>query len=351
MKKVVIDLAASPLLGTAAKSVWLIQGYLDQGYRLTIINKSWSEDMPMSGLTFDSGREEFEEPSWTQLWDPSTHPDDFFKNLVLPSFKGVAFRQAKKKTFITRVMTALRTLCDPRYISNHDFVLMHMSNRERREYRNQKIREILAGKSGNSVLSVLYFLGQFYISSKVKIKTVPSAFRYKLSSKLHTSQVKDFIESAKSENEKYILVSVLWDETKKFERREFLRGGPHYDPIVFQHLLNYVAELDKRALAGGKFRFLLASKKAVDWEQYLNSDFLDLRGFEEHGFCLSQSLFIAQELAVATINWPSTYTTWITNCADIEHLTWMDDRDTSPWARNSLHERPVSELLSRIDAV
>ena len=351
MKKVFIDLAASPLLGTAAKSVWLIQGYLDRGFDVTVLNKNWSEDIPVSGLTFDSDNQKYGDPSWTQLWDPSTHPNDFFENLVLPSFEGITFRQPKKKTFFIVLMRAFRTVFDPRYITNHDFVVMHMSGRERKEYKAQKIGEILSSDTGFSIFSVLYFLFQFHISSKIKIKSKASAFKYRLPSNLYTAEVRDFIKRAKSENEKYILVSVLWDESKKFEKREFLRGGPRYDPAVFQDLLDYVAELDKRALAGGKFRFLLASKKAVDWEQYLRSDFLDLRSFEQYGFCLSQSLFIAQELAVATINWPSTYTIWISNCADVEHLTWMDHRDTSPWARNSMHERPVSELLSRIGAV
>ena len=86
----------------------------------------------------------------------------------------------------------------------------------------------------------------------------------------------------------------------------------------------------------------------MDGGAYLNSEFLDLRNFEELGFCLSQSIYIAQELASATINWPSTYTIWISNCAGIEHLTWMDNRDTAPWARNNLHKQPVEELLKRI---
>ena len=104
-------------------------------------------------------------------------------------------------------------------------------------------------------------------------------------------------------------------------------------------------------IENGKIKFLLTSKKAVDWESYLKSDFLDLRDFEKHGFCLSQSIYIAQELASATINWPSTYTIWISNCSEIEHLTWMDDRDTAPWARNTLHKQPVQALLKRIGVI
>lgn len=351
MSKIIIDLAGAPLLGTAAKSAWLIRDYLDQGYSVTIVNKDWSEDLPVSGVTYDAVDDKYNMPSWTQLWDPNTHPNDFFENLIFPSFEGITFLQPEKKSFFGKIGRVIRTLTDPEYITNHDFVTMHMSSRERKEYRKQKLGDIWANKSVWTVPAMLYFCLQSYITSRFKKKAHASPFRYKLSPDLYTSKVKEFIKNAKNENERYILVSVTWDENGKFERREFKRGGPRYDSEIFQSLLDYVSQLDSEAIAGGKFRFLLASKKAVEWETFLKSDFLDLRNFEALGFCLSQSLFIAQELAVATINWPSTYTIWITNCGDTEHLTWMNDIDTSPWARNSIHHRPVSVLLSKIGAL
>ena len=103
--------------------------------------------------------------------------------------------------------------------------------------------------------------------------------------------------------------------------------------------------MDEYALKTGKIRFLLASKKAVDWNSFLKSEYLDLRNFEEYGFTLSQSLYAAQEIASATINWPSTYSIWITNCENIQHLTWYDNKDTAAWARNDLHLKPPSELI------
>ena len=68
-------------------------------------------------------------------------------------------------------------------------------------------------------------------------------------------------------------------------------------------------------------KFVLASKKAVDWEVFLKSKFVDLRNFEELGFSLSQSIYIAQEICDVSINWPSTYTIWISNCENMLHLT------------------------------
>lgn len=351
MKTIFIDLSGSPLLGTAAKSVWLIQGYLNLGYHVKVINKNWSEDIPVSGVTYNSADGEYEAGSWTQLWDPSSHPNDFFENLVIPSFENVSFSSRQVTDFFSKTLRALRSLLDPRYISNHDFVTMSMSARERNDYRSQKLADIWNEKSVKSVLAICYFCIQFYITRRLKIVAEPSPFRYKLAPHLHTPEVEDYIDEAKSSKQKYILISVLWDENKKIERRNFLKGGPRFNPSVFDALLKYVADLDEEALSGRQIKFLLVSKKAVDWEAYLKSEFLDLRNFEASGFCLSQSLYIAQELAVATINWPSTYSIWITNCAEITHLTWMDERDTSPWARNTIHHRPVAELLSRVGAL
>ncbi len=352
MRKVTIDLSASPLLGTAAKSVWVIQNFLESGYEVCLINKNWAEDIPVSGMIYNSSSDIYENPSWTQLWDPSTHPADFFENLALPSFEGLSFSHSvKKRNFFAKIKMAARTLFDPRYITNHDFVAMHMQNHVVSEYKKQKFEDILESKSVKSLLGALYFFLHFFIFRIFKIKATSSSFRFKLAPHLNTDDVKNFISQARSENKKYILISVLWDENKKFEKRDFVKGGPLYDSSEFQELLNYVSELDKEALEKGKIKFLLTSKKAVDWESYLKSDFLDLRNFEKLGFCLSQSIYIAQELASATINWPSTYTIWISNCAGIEHLTWMDNRDTAPWARNSLHKQPVEELLKRIGVV
>ena len=62
-------------------------------------------------------------------------------------------------------------------------------------------------------------------------------------------------------------------------------------------------------------------------------------------------IYISQELSNATINWPSTFSIWITNCADITHLTWMNNRDTAKWSRNNLHNQHVNSLLKKIEVI
>ena len=47
-----------------------------------------------------------------------------------------------------------------------------------------------------------------------------------------------------------------------------------------KELINY---LDNNYVKGCKTRFILASKKAVDWSEFIKSDKIDLRNFEKLG--------------------------------------------------------------------
>ena len=53
-----------------------------------------------------------------------------------------------------------------------------------------------------------------------------------------------------------------------------------------EKLLSFVRKLDNYAIETKKIKFVLASKKAVDWEVFLKSKFVDLRNFEELGFLI-----------------------------------------------------------------
>ena len=59
-------------------------------------------------------------------------------------------------------------------------------------------------------------------------------------------------------------------------------------------------------------------------------------------------IYICQELSCASINWPSTFAIWITQCKDIIHLTWNDNKDTSKWARNNMHLQEPRVLIDEI---
>ena len=66
---------------------------------------------------------------------------------------------------------------------------------------------------------------------------------------MFNDDVKNFINKNKNINIKYILLSVTWDEQMKFEvQKDRLRGGPTIDNTEFNHLKDYVKQLDNFAL-------------------------------------------------------------------------------------------------------
>ena len=143
MKKITIDLSASPLLGTAAKSLWILKGYLKDGFEIDIVAKNWAQDIPVSGMVFDGKENSYNKPSWTQLWDPKLHPKDFFENLVIPSFEKINYQQPNlNNSLLDKLKFAINTLFSPRFITNHDFVMMFMGKKLLKTYRKQKISDI-----------------------------------------------------------------------------------------------------------------------------------------------------------------------------------------------------------------
>ena len=128
-----------------------------------------------------------------------------------------------------------------------------------------------------------------------------------------------------------------------------MKGGPIFKKGLnedFNELLKFVKIIDDKILNGEKYQFILASKKAVDWDKFIKSEFIDLRNFEELNFSLSQMLYICQELSSYSINWPSTFSIWITNCSEINHITFHDFKDTSNWCKINLNNKEQLLLIS-----
>ena len=53
-------------------------------------------------------------------------------------------------------------------------------------------------------------------------------------------------------------------------------------------------------------------------------------------------IYICQELSNYSINWPSTFSIWITNCSGIEHITFHDFKDTSKWCKRNLNNKELN---------
>jgi len=334
-----------------------MESYLRQGYCIEIWKKDWGAGKSHEGTRYDKKRKCYSKSSGAYLFDPKTHPEDFFTNLVLSTFKNITYidkgDERYNSNWFFRLKRDFYFLFRSNYIS-FPVALCLLSNREtKHRYYKQKLYEnfLIHPTKKNFLNHILFILRtKVFINLKVKPKKF-FGIKYKLSKNLNTNKLNQFIYNAG--RKKYILISVLWDENKKFEvMDDRLKGGPIYTDHHnnnFDNLINYVKKLDSILLKRKDYKFLLASKKAVDWENIIESDFLDLRTFEEFGFCLSQMIFICQELSVATINWPSTFSIWITPCRDIIHLTWNDNKDSARISWNKLHLEEPETLMELLD--
>jgi hypothetical protein len=346
--KIIFDLKTAALFGPSCKFTELVESYLTQGFGIELWRKNWSAGDTHKGTTFDKKTGEYKTSSGDYLWDPNTHPEDYFVNLVDASFENISYIDKKYSKW-----SLIHFLFKRNYIS-YPIALCFLGDRaERKRYFRQKLKEIYLNNPGlKSFIVYLYFFLETRIFIHLKIK--PKSFyglRYKLSDKMNNFTVNKFIKQ--NQNKKYILISVLWDEGKRFEvMDDRLKGGPIFmnsHGTNFVKLVEYIKELDSIISKNNDYSFLLASKKAVDWGNLLKTEFLDLRNFEKYGFSLSQMIYICQELSVATINWPSTFSIWITPCKDIMHLTWNDNKDTARWTRNTLHLQSPQALIDLLD--
>ena len=336
----IIDLTTTTLLGPSCKFFELLQDFQDNDYEVILKAKNWQYEA---------------EGSNNLLWDPNKHPEDLYKNLILSTFPRVQYIEPFKYSFLDKLKVIFPPFLNKNRIVHYDFTSFNMEQEELERYKKQQKNHFLSQRNLIGFVMYLLFIIYMNLFFPKKIKPISKGFKYKLSKEKNTKDVHDFIKSNREDGVKNILISVLWDETMKFEvNNDRLKGGPVFKDKDshekdFNDLKTYVNELDDYAKKTGKIKFILASKKAVDWESFLDTEFIDLRNFEDLGFSMSQSIYIAQELSDVTINWPSTYSIWITNCLNKIHLTWHDNKDTSKWARNTLHEMPIKHLLKKLN--
>lgn len=351
-KRVTIDLRTAALLGPSCKFFEMLAGYQEQGYIITLIDKSWGEDTKLgSGTKFDERTKSFDRGDSKYLWDPNLHPRDIIDNLIVPTFPCITVVRGKKdNSLLSKIKRHLNYMFNPFFLTYHDFGTRFLGKSDFKDFISLRKQEIWRLGGARSWLLMTYFLGQMYVFRHFKVYAKSKGFRYKLSKEKYTKSVRDFIAEARQDARKNILISVLWDDKMVFEKQtDRLRGGPNANLATFDNLLKYVKQLDTAPKLRGAIKFVLASKKAVDWSSFLETEFVDLRNFEELGFSMSQSIYITQEISDLSINWPSTYSIWITNCSDILHLNWHSDRDIAAWARNQMHELPAIDIINEAE--
>ena len=350
-RNVYIDLNQSKLFGVSTKCIEMLKDLKSRGYQVKIIAKDWSKSYKYTGLTFDKETKSFQKGTSLYLWDPKTHPNDFYLNLICSSFENIEYIVPRKNKFkCINIIKRILNEFNPLYFSEIHFISIYANQFELKQYIQQHFDMMLKKISIKSILIYLFSLFSIKFILKTKLYPRSRGLRYKLNPEMHTTKVQDFIKAAKKENNKYILISANWDDELSIEPREHLRRGINYEPIEFNSMVRYVKDLDKYAQEG-KIKFVLASKKAVDWSKIIKSSYLDLRNFEENDFTLSQTIYILQEITSMTINWATTFSTWMTNIEGPLHLTWGDKKDSARWTWNNLNNEPVEKALKLINVI
>jgi hypothetical protein len=334
MNKIILDLSTSSIFANASKFVEIMNSYYEDNFEINIIDKNWN-DIKFKGVVFDKKKGEFSKSDGNYIWDPSVHPSDFFNNLVFSSFENLNF--LKEISFFKKILYIFKK----NYISYNSCLALISDKNEKLSIEKYYLDFLKKNFSFKNFINYFLKIIEFKLTPFIKIK--PSKFKpikYRLKNIENKDKVNKFINKYKNDKIK-ILITVLWDENKKFEvLNDRLKGGPKFKENHeedFEQLKRFIQKLDNQILSGKNYQFILASKKAVDWENFLKSEYIDLRNFEELGFNLSEMIYICQELSNYTINWPSTFSIWITNCKNIKHITYHDFKDTAVWCKDNLN--------------
>ena len=175
MKKIILDMSTCTIFANASKFVEIINAYSNENYKIEIIKKNWS-DINFRGMKFDKDKKMFSKPDGNYLWDPKTHPDDYFDNLVFSSFKNLVF--LKKPSLLKKLILFI----SPAYIT-YNLCLEFTSNQQEKK-RTQKYYLLFLFKNFSIKNLISYVLKIFETKVLIWVKNKPkqfSSFKYVLS--------------------------------------------------------------------------------------------------------------------------------------------------------------------------
>ena len=84
MKKVTVDLRTAGYFGPSCKCLEMFEDLNYRGYRINLIAKNWTTD-----------------PQDSFRYDPKIHPNDFYENLVIPTFENINYIKTDKMSAVT----------------------------------------------------------------------------------------------------------------------------------------------------------------------------------------------------------------------------------------------------------
>ena len=216
-KKVVLSLRGNPYFSPNCKVVEMLPGLNELGYDVDIIMGDWASN---TGLVYEQSSSQFIKGESRFLWDPKTHPKDFFENLIASTFPNV--RLVYRRNFIQRSLDLVLSIFSPRVFNTSQIIMMYADHDERKLYTQMKL---------NTKNFFAYLYHYFSLGPIMRIKVQPRSqpFRYKLSPELYNNKVKDIISNEKEKSSINVIVSANWDDEKKYEPQgDRLRGINKY---------------------------------------------------------------------------------------------------------------------------
>jgi len=147
-----------------------------------------------------------------------------------------------------------------------------------------------------------------------------SQFHYLIDSGLVNEDYKKVeIELKKTKN---IILYATWDDSGKFKHLINECRGLNMPNKSFEKMVSLVKRIDNFCLKNPEYRIILFSKKAVDWEKILKSNYFDLRNFEDYNLSFSQAFYLVVNNSKASIGQTSSMMWWITCEKDVNHIVF-----------------------------
>lgn len=285
MKNILFDLTKGCSWGDKSQLIPEIAWYSKNKYVPLILTDNWNNKR-FNSATFsptdsDSGGDYY--------YDEKTEPVDYFLNLISPSLKADFFDIASGSGNVDRdsFMAAAKSASYVPYASARQILPWRNKNASQFQY---KIKKIFNKDNFSKIESTLQ-----------KTKNIVIYFDW-----LNDSPD----GSIPRRNGK----TLPWGHRKR----------------LFNHIKEYVKQIDYFCLQNPRFRIVVVNKLAGGIKNFLKSNFLDLTNFEKDGIVFSEMLFlICKYCDISLGNANQSFSTWITLQENMEHVVF-----TSPAHKN-----------------
>ena len=332
MKRITIDTRFTRLLGPQCKSAELIAGMVKSGYFVTLIISDQDGYAPTSGGKIFT-------------WNKS-HPYSYFFDLIQPTFQhSLRIVQKRKLNYFSKFLLLLSACFRKRYIVHYDYAWGGLSPLVFEDFVTRWRSESYYGKRLServgSFLALRYIEMKPWLAKELRF----SPFNYSSSG---NDFLKNDISQFKNKFEMVVLLSPTWDDDGLFEPMIERRRGVDYNLNEFEKMISFVRDLLE--YYGESIGFILASKKAVDWEKILPSEqTFDLRYFEKLNITIGEAIYFSTHFSDITINWPSTYCIWATSQDNKVHCVFGGLRDVAYSNIDKILDSPnLNDLLGAV---